>query len=344
MKNLKIISVVPDDLVFACQTLVQLSNFREHGYSDKYNVLVFVPKDRLHLGVNPKWAIIEKEFPEANFFYYNDEDNVLDAIHSINYIPLLRPYCLKRHFKAHPELEQDAIFYIDSDIVFTKPLDFTPYLNDDINYLSDTKSYLNSDYFDSMITRVDPPKLALYAKRDILNEVSSLFGIDRATCEKYKDATGGAQYLLKNIDWKFWEKVEQGCIKFRMFFAYELGGINSLYFVNEDAGFQSWCADMASILWTLWAEGRETITPQDLDFAWGTDKIARWNEVYIYHDAGGNEITDDKGVTHMLFHKRAHEYINNISTYFESDLSHISPDYCSYNYVQEINKAKKYNF
>jgi hypothetical protein len=45
---------------------------------------------------------------------------------------------LKQHFKAHPQLESEAIFYHDCDIVFTRKPDFNAFLSDKIWYLSNT--------------------------------------------------------------------------------------------------------------------------------------------------------------------------------------------------------------
>src|SRR5258705_215547 len=95
-KNLIFIQACPDSSCFWWQTAVQLNNLRKFGYSDKYHVLVFLPADRDKDGFNGKWKYLERKYPEAHFHYYRDEINVMHTAIMIDYIPLLRPYCLKR--------------------------------------------------------------------------------------------------------------------------------------------------------------------------------------------------------------------------------------------------------
>lgn len=343
-KELTIIQACPDDSVFFSQTLVQLANFREMGVSQYYRALIFIPSDRMHRGLNPQWKLIEEQFPEAKLYYYYDTENILATIGKIEYIPLLRPYVLEKHFRDHPELEQNAIFYVDSDIVFSKPPELEPYLHDDICYLSDTKSYLNSDYFDGQVNKVAPHKQNLFKTIDVLSRIAEVSGITREICEKNKNATGGAQYLLKNINADFWKKVYDRCIIIRSMLYYNLGGINFHFFDNENAGIQSWATDMIAVLHTLWSEGKETQTPEYFNFNWGTDLIEKWDTNFIYHDAGGHLGHKDRK-EYPLFNKRDNQFIrrpeDNPITYFEADLSNISPHHCSKKYVEWIQFTKE---
>lgn len=340
-KELSIIQCCPDDTCFWSQCMVQLANFREMGISHLYRGLIFVPADRKHIGVNPKWKLIEEQFPEAKLFYYFDEDNILDKIRMVDYIPLLRPYCLERHFREYPELENNAIWYIDSDIILSKPFDFSQYLEDEICYLSDTKSYLNSDYFDGKIKDVRPDKLEEFKKIDVLDSLAKICGITREVCENNKNATGGAQYLLKNINANFWKKVFDRCMVIRSFLYYHRQGINFQYFESEDKGYQSWATDMIAVLFTLWEEGKITETPEEFNFNWATDPIQNWEKYFIYHDAGGSSFYRNDGKELVqLFNKRSHQYVNNLCTYFEDDLSFVHPDYCSKKYVEWIQFTK----
>lgn len=341
-------SCAPDDNYFCWQYRVQLHNFRKMGYSDKVRILMFLPSDRSEW--NPEMKKVAAEYPEVQFFWYKDDTDILhNYIEPYQYIPLLRPWVMAMHFKEHPELSEKAIFYHDSDILFTKHLDFTPFLGDEVNYLSDTISYIGAAYWDSKEKDVLPEKLEEYKKRDILDEMAQKLGIDRGIAMINQGSSGGAQYLLKRVDYKYWIDVFAGCIKIRGYMSYHVpGSVNHTFFANEDKGFQSWCADMWSVLWNLWKRGKETKVPKELDFAWATEPIANWETKYIYHDAGAGPqpIEDDKGKIHMLFYKKGRngfEYANNRSTPFQEDLTYVSPTYCSYNYVQEILEAKKVN-
>lgn len=355
MKKLHILNCQPDDLTFWWQSLVQLNNARELGISDKFRLLIFTPPDRQANGINPKWKELEGMFPESKFFYYFDEADIMRDIGSVGYIPLLRPYMLARHFKDFPELVNDAIFYIDGDVLFTKPIDWIDSMvDDDVNYLSDTKGYLNSDYFDSKIKDVSPDKLEEYKKIDVLATLSQYFGISREICEKNKDCTGGAQSLLKNVDYRFWQDVYSGSIVVRKY----LRSINTTYFPSEDKGFQSWAADMWSLIFNLWKRGATTSTPKEMDFAWATDSIDRIEKVNIFHNAGitgskklissepGDRVGTRIEVDCPAFYKGA--YVNNDKTpfndveYLESVVNNeISRKFCTYYYVQAILTTKE---
>lgn len=336
-KDMIFISVAPDDTYFWWQYKVFLTNLDALGYKNEIHILLFVPKNRLGQR-NSRFLELEEQYKGTNikFFWYEDTENLLETIQRIQYIPLLRPHCLRRHFEAYPELSSKAFFYHDSDICFTKYLDFEPFLREDdpVCYLSDTRSYISSEYFDSKKKDVLPHMLEAYEKIDILGELSKLFGISRKICEENKDGSGGAQYLLKGIDANYWADVEKGCIIIRSSLYHAIGGLNRIFFETEEKGFQSWCCDMWSVLWNLWRRGIKTECPKELDFAWATDPIEKWDKVYLYHDAGASTREVEPG--HKLFNKRELPYVNNQRTPLDDDLSFVSPKYCSHNYTKWI--------
>lgn len=336
MKELQIITAQPNDLYFNWQLRVQLHNLRKYGLSDKYTALVWKHNDRANKEVFQKeWDQLQRDYPEAKIVFYEDPSGELHRmIRMFNYIPLLRPWLLSNYFRENPELKEKAILYMDSDVVFTnKPnLDDLLVEGDDSCYLSDTKSYIAASYFDSKVKDVLPDQLEAYKRTDVLNDLMKEFGLTREDAELNEEGSGGAQYILKDIDAEFWQDVFSGCIKVLM----NLRAVNRYYFENESKGFQVWCADMWSILFNLWKRGTSTYCPKEMDFCWATDPIAKWDKVQIYHDAGATSRNHDKAI---LFHKREAKYINNQGTPFEDDLSDVSKDYCSSNYVKEIIEA-----
>jgi hypothetical protein len=336
MKELQIITCQPNDYYFNWQLRVQLHNLRKYGLSDKYTALIWYHKDRKGgEDFQTHWDALQKDYPEAKFVFYRDDTGeLLKLIRMFNYIPLLRPWLLNRYFKDEPLMSQKAILYMDSDVVFTKKPNFDHLLSDDICYLSDTKSYISAEYFDSKVKDVLPAKLDNYKKVDVLDDLLRQFGLSRRIAVENQDGSGGAQYLLKNIDAQFWQDVFEGCITVKM----NLAGVNKTFFESEDKGFQSWCGDMWSILFNLWRRGSKTACPPEMDFCWATDPIEKWDKVQIYHDAGAH--TREIRPGHRLFLKREHKYINNLSTPFEDDLSFVSEEYCSKNYVQEMIEIK----
>lgn len=346
MKDLVILMATSDDLHWSWQTEVQINNFRKFGYSHKLQVLLYLPQDRKHIGWNPIWEKLEKRYPEVKFFRYEDL-GIFNLVMSV-YKSLCRPHILSQHFEKYPELKEKAIFYIDPDIIFTKYLDFTPFLEDDICYLSDTNGYVNATYFDSKFDAVKPELRDQYIQEDILGTACKMVGITREIAVKYNDHSGGAQYLFKNIDKEFWDKVFEDCVKVKLY----LADSNQRYMPGEtgqereDRGIQSWCTDMFVTLWNIWHRGMETKVVPELDFAWATDHISKWDRVNIFHNAGAGPAPMRVGdVDHQLFYKGHRPYVDNLWTPFDdredSYLSATSPDYCSYKYVEEILYTKK---
>lgn len=336
MKELKIITAQPNDRLFSWQVRVQLHNLRKYGLSDKYIGLVWSHEGRRNKEMfEEDWDKLAADFPEAQIVHIKDTSGQLPSmIKRIDYIPLLRPWLLSMYFQEHLELQNDAILYMDSDVVFTKKPIFDHLLQDDVCYLSDTKSYIAASYFDSKIKDVLPQKLEGYKQIDVLDGLLKEFGLSREIAVQNEQGSGGAQYLLKNVDHLFWYDVFKGCITVRLY----LRSINKRFFENEDKGFQSWCADMWSVLFNLWKRGMKTECPPEMDFCWATDLIEKWDQVQIYHDAGASTRPIKEG--HMLFHKRDIAYVNNEKTPFEDDLSYVSDEYCSKNYVKEIQEAR----
>lgn len=278
MRELVFIQACPDDGFYMWQTHVWLESLRKIGHSDKAISLVFTPGDRKVK--NEYWDNLVSLYPESTFFFQGDDDGISKFLPF--YIPILRPYILSKYFKLHPELKEKAIFYCDADVVFTENLDIDKYLNDDINYLSNTLSYISADYFEKKTNDVTPSKLEQYKKRDVLSEACKIVGISKEKAVENNLNSGGAQYLLKNIDYTFWDKVFGDCLTIRQY----LQTINRQYFESEAKGFQSWCCDMWSVLWNLWHRNQDTRIVEEMDFAWSTDDVEKLQKVGIMHNAG----------------------------------------------------------
>jgi hypothetical protein len=332
MKDLKFICAQPCDLYYTWQVHLWLESLRSIGHSDKAIVLIFIPINRESNMV--KWEKIMNIYAEAEFVFYHDEHEV-DHLIKV-YIPIIRPYMLYRYFKDNPEMSNKAIFYCDSDIVFTEKFDVQQFLNDEVCYLSDTNSYINASYFDSKVNDVLPNKLEEYKTRDVLKELVSIIGITREVCVENNLNSGGAQYLLKNIDASFWNKVINDCIIIRKF----LQNINREFFESENKGFQSWCADMWAILWNLWLRKQETKCIQEMAFAWAPDPLSKLETHTIYHNAG---IAGDMQDNYPCFYKGKYHQGGNpfLDTQIDIVLNHEeSKKHCTWYYA---NKLKELN-
>lgn len=335
MKDIRFVCVQPDDAYYTWQVHTWLESLKVLGKSDKAIVLVFTPKGRTQ---NQKWREIEALYPEAEFAYFHDEDGINNLIKV--YIPVLRPYTLMKYFRVKPHMANHAIFYCDCDIVFTDKFNIDNYIDDDVCYLSDTNSYINASYFDSKIKDVKPDKLEEYKSIDVLGAVTSLIGITRETCEKNNNHSGGAQYLLKNVDASFWDKVTSDCITIRRY----LQTINREYFESENKGFQSWCADMWAVLWNLWLRNQETRVVKELEFSWSTDHISKLERTGILHNAGitgpmhGDTPMFYKGTYHMGKDPFKDEHLKRV---LESEKN---KQFCNHHYLIKMFDVKnKYN-
>jgi hypothetical protein len=300
MKELKFICAQPDDIYFTWQVHLWLESLKKLGHSDKAIVVVFIPNFR---EPNNEWQKIIDLYPEAEFAFYRDDENTVSELLGI-YIPVLRPYTLMRYFQDHPEMKEKALLYCDCDVVFTEKFNIDDYINDDVHYLSDTNSYINASYFDSKEKDVLLHKLEEYKQRDILQETTAICNINREIAEHYNLHSGGAQYLLKNIDAEFWKHVMEDCISIRK----HLMQVNEEFFESEDRGFQSWCADMWAVLWNLWrVEGVTKVIPE-MEFCWASDSIEKVERLGIFHNAG--IIGDTMGDIPTFYKGKYHNGIN----------------------------------
>lgn len=335
MKDLRFVCVQPDDTYFTWQVHLWLESLKEIGHSDKAIVLIYIPTNRPK---NTKWQQIIDLYPEAEFHFYQDEGD-LDRYLPI-YIPILRPWTLWKHFKANPELSNKAIFYCDSDVLFTKNFNVDNFIEDDICYLSNTNSYINATYFESKEKDVLPNKLEEYKTRDILGEVMSLVGVDKQVAYDNNEHSGGAQYFLKDVDATFWNKVMNDSLLIRTY----LQKVNKDFFESENKGYQSWCADMWGVLWNLWFRGQETKVIDEMNFSWATDPIERLEENTLFHNAG---IVSPHNGTYNCFYKG--KYHNGGDPTQDPHLDAILNDeqsqkYCTWFYAKKLKELKnKYN-
>ncbi len=336
MRDLVFIQSCTDDDYYSWQTHLWLESLKSIGKDDKAISLIFTPNYR-----NPnkeKWNKLQEYYPNSEFFFLKDEDNISKLLGI--YISIHRPYMLMKYFKLHPELKDKAVLYTDCDIIFTEKFNIDKYLDDDICYLSDTLSYINASYFDSKIKDVKPEKLEQYKTRDILDETCKLVGVSRKIAEKNNLHSGGAQYLLKNIDSDFWNIGITNCLKIRQY----LQEVNRYFFENENKGFQSFCSDMWMVLWGLWAKNQEVKVIPEMDFAWSSDPISKLEKCPIFHNAG---IISEKQGEIPVFYKG--KYHQGLSPFTDSHLELVytneqSKTLCNYFYVQQlINLKNKYN-
>ena len=175
--------------------------------------------------IDDYFYILEEKYRDVNFYFYQDTRT------DFTYISSVRPHILKKHFEKYPDLYKGSFLYHDCDIALTQELDLDKYLctcNDNC-YLSDTRSYIGYNYI-------------MEKGEAVLNRMIQTIDIDRELVKANQDNSGGAQYLLKNIDYKFWEQVEIDCVQLYKNITSvnaKIKGLNPEY--HE---LQIWCSDM----------------------------------------------------------------------------------------------------
>lgn len=291
MKELYIVSVVTNEIRYIWETCIYLKSLRDINLSKYANILVYVEKDAF---ISQDWKELSNEFPEAGFNFYSDSNNINRICQSFRYGPLYRFYVLQQHWKAYPELSNKTIFYTDTDLVFTNNFNISELIQDDTCYLSWTGSkdrkdnYIWTLYLNSKVNSIIPNRLEEYNKLDIVARLAYISGTSKENIVSNDSNTGGAQYLLKNIQGQFWTDCFNTCCEIKMY----LSGLNQVYFKGnnseerENNGFQSFCSDMWALYYTLLKYNKQIRTPIELDFAWSTDRIERLDEVGILHNAG----------------------------------------------------------
>jgi hypothetical protein len=280
-KPLTLICVQPAMLYYAWQIEILLTNFVELGLDKKYEIrcLFAYNKKEKNWQQNLEWVqkVERKFFGNAKFYYYQDT-----RVYPIAYISSIRPNILKQHFLEHEYLKDHAIFYHDSDIIFSKNPDFLDnLLENDMNwYVSDTIGYIAHHYIVSK-------------GEDILESMCKIVGINPDLVEQKFHESGGAQYLMKGVDWQFFDKMEKDSEKmYRDISKMNFEKIKELG--DQYHPIQIWCADMWCLIWQAWMRGYTTNIIDELKFTWATDSIDKFYENYVYHNAGITATLRDK--------------------------------------------------
>jgi len=258
---------------------------------------------------------LEKRFPDANFFYYEDTRE------PITYIPSIIPHLLKKHYEKHRWLEKATVFHMDCDAIFTKKPDYSDLEADDYCYVSNSKSFINYDYIN------------YNRPADLYEGMCNIVGIDPEIPKRENEHSGGSQYIFKGLNAEYWDKVERDSVNLYKFFQETEPTRNAT--IPGYYGIQQFAAGMWAFLWNVWLWNKEVrITPR-LDFCWSTDLMQRWNDTEIFHNAG---CTDDKARNFNLFYKG---YYTNSLPYHDVMNKEYNPDYANYNYVQLLRECAK---
>jgi hypothetical protein len=304
MKNLRYICAQPANDYYLWQVEVVINNFIKNGVAaENIDILLAITDNT----ISDNWEALKNHYSNVRFFFYKDLR--VDK----SYIPSIYFNLMKQHLQNKPELKDEVLFLHDSDIVFTKPVNFDSMIAGDVWYLSDTNSYINYDYIQQK-------------GNDVYEAMCEIVGIDKLIPKLMNTNSGGAQYIVKNTTYDFWDKVEKDSINlYRWFCDNEHLHIKK----NEnDYPIQKWTAGMWSLLWNAWLFGNQTIVDSRLDFTWSTNLIKECEKYSILHNAG---VTND---TNRLFFKA--NYINKLPYNDILDIDETKASYYYWNEIKEV--------
>lgn len=311
------LSAQPDALFFKWQIEVQLFNFKKNGIPpEKIHVLIGYPSVK---GINPKFIELANEQKDnARFFFYSD-DRVTH-----HYTPAIRPHIIKKHFLECPYLKDECIFYHDSDIIFRKLPDFERLCAGNTWYVSDTRSYLDAEYIKTI-------------GGTIFYEMCELMGVDKRLIIENDENAGGAQYVMKGVNYQFWDKIEHDCERLYKFLNDNHERYAAIFCKtvgihrSEYHGLQSWCADMWAIFWNALNLGYKVKIDKELDFCWPQDTLDKWEATKILHNAGVGDTMSEQYFFKGHFH-------NNDP--YEMNFDTILTDRCTIKYVENIQQFR----
>jgi len=301
---MKFVCAQPAIPYYTWQVEVMINNFIKNGVNPNDIHILCAYYD-----VVPKtWKKLQMHYSDVCFFFYKDTRSTQF------YIPSIYFNMMKQHIQAHPELEKEALFLHDCDIILTRPIDFSDMEKGDTWYLSDTVGYIGTQYI-------------LTKGEDVYLDMCRVMEIDPAIPKERNADSGGAQHIVKNTTYEYWDKVEKDSIKLYKHFCEQEPN-----YKGEGHPIQKWTAGMWSLLWNAWKFGHITKVDKRLDFCWATCFVHRWEQCSIFHNAGVTEDRKD------LFFKAA--YINKLP-YDEVKLENVSNKFCSYKYTEQLLETGK---
>ena len=312
MKDIVFVTAQPDVPYFHWQVKLYTHNFIEKGISpnDIHVIFSTLGNNKLSQGAE------ELKNIGINIHSYKDE--------RVNkrYIPSIKPFLLYKWLEQYPEYGK-CFFLHDADIIFRELPDFEKMMNDDICYLSDTIGYIGYDYIMDCCRRYESQHPSS-EKGQLIKEMADTIGISVDLIKENQKNSGGGQYIIKNTDYKLWEK-----IYLDSFTLYNNMLIYQRKFPINPGQIQFWTAEMWSVLWNLWLHNFKTKVVNELSFSWATDSVDVYKKHSILHMAG---VTDDLKKT--KFYKGEFINIDPIKKLIED------PTY--FNYVDTKSSTIKY--
>ena len=350
---MKFLIPTPDKPFYLWQILVQIANFREMGYEKDMHIPMMLSGKE----ASPELKkMMESKDLKCHFYVYQD-----DREHR-GYAASMKPYMMYKYFQQFPERKSDVYNYLDSDVIFTSPMDFSPFINDEVWYGSQTKAYTGVKYVKSK-------------GEEIFLEMCRICGVRPALVEANDDNHIGAQYFIKNNTPELWFEIyEKSTLMYNYFTRMERelyegvkdwkdvateysAGVHfkysgSKYTVIKDhvsapgdvpnkrkdlyteyKPIQKWTAEMWTTIYACLRNGIELRATPLMDFHWANHDGLKWYMKPYFHNAGLVTTTPNG----KDFCKRVY----NKTTPFNKDLQ-VNISSSGYRYVELIRRTEKY--
>lgn len=260
------LSAQPDEYYFLWQLELQLYNFHSLGIMPENIHVLIGYNSKKGLSADYQKLVLNNKL--ASFFTYPDSRT------NRNYLPSVRPHIIAKHFQAFPGMEEETIFFHDSDILFSALPDLTDVVKGDTWYASDTRHYLDCNY------------ILNTGGQQVLEKMCRIAGIAPSIVEANNNHAGGAQYLIKHCKTGFWQKLEtdsEALYQYLESHNLQQGWSNKS---NNPKRIQSWCADMWAFWWNALLSGREFRIHPELNFCWADSPIEAFGQTRILHYTG----------------------------------------------------------
>jgi hypothetical protein len=313
MKDIVFVTAQPDVPYFHWQIKLYVHNFIEKGIDPNQ---IHIILSMVHGNTKPTNGGLELHTLGVNLHFFEDLRDVK------SYIPSIKPYLISKWLEKSPQYGK-CFFLHDADIIFNRLPNFEKLMSDDISYLSDTIGYIGYDYIMYCCDRYEKYHPSS-KKGQLISEMAKVVGISVKKIRENQKNSGGGQYLIKNTNYKLWDKIYKDCTPlYNQMLDYQRR------FPINPGQIQFWTAEMWSLLWNLWKLKKETKITDELDFSWATDDIKTYEKKPILHMAG---VTDDLKLT--KFYKG--EYIN------EDPIKKLKEDPNHFNYIDSNSSTVKY--
>ena len=311
-------------IYLSCQPAIDRYTWEVEVYLENF-LKMGVPPQQIHLvnGLDREWKEIpsswrklQKKYSSVNFWFYYDT-RPLDN----NYPPSLQAHLLEKHWIHNPQLEKETIFFHDADFILTRPFDFTPFLQDEHWYLSNTISYIGAEYIRSK-------------GEQVLDKMCSIAGIDKRFVVYNQGGSGGAQKLIKKVDSNYWKDVYNLSMRFWR----EVPLVSERIKKEKQSKgesyheLQHWTMSMWAELWIAWKLGKSTRVVKEFNFMFATNPIGDWDTYPFFHNAG--IMSNDRN---KLFYKG--DYDNKLP--YKLGLLDADKSKASYKYYQSILEVGK---